>query len=93
MSLRTGFGKYVGVDSSGKLVGTAEAVGGREKWEAVFHEGKTALQALGNSCFLSSETDGEGLVYASAKKAGDAEMIKVRHFCFLTRGTNLCGNH
>jgi hypothetical protein len=38
IALKTGFGKYVGVDSSAKIIATAEAVGPREKWDVVFQD-------------------------------------------------------
>lgn len=36
ISLKTGYGKYVGVDSEGNLVATADAVGTRERFIFVF---------------------------------------------------------
>ncbi|VDN01972.1 unnamed protein product, partial [Onchocerca ochengi] len=38
ISLKTGFGKYVGVDSEGNLIATADAVGTRERMIVVFQE-------------------------------------------------------
>ena len=35
-------------------------------------------QALGNSCFVSCETDGDGLVIAVSKAARESEMLKLR---------------
>jgi len=78
IALKTGFGKYVGVDSSAKLVATAEAVGPREKWDVVFQDGKAALQAVSTNLFLSFNTDSEGYVFAACKTAGINEMINFR---------------
>jgi hypothetical protein len=36
--LKTGFGKYVGVANDGKLIAITEAVGPRERFEAVFQD-------------------------------------------------------
>lgn len=37
-SLKTGYGKYFGVDANGYLVATADAIGPRERFEAVFQD-------------------------------------------------------
>jgi protein FRG1 len=37
-SMKTGFGKYVGVDAEGKLIAIADAVGARERFEVVFQD-------------------------------------------------------
>lgn len=38
ISLKTGYGKYVGVNSQGNLVATADAVGTRERMIVVFQD-------------------------------------------------------
>lgn len=38
ISMKTGFGKYVGVDAEGNLIATADAVGTRERMIVVFQE-------------------------------------------------------
>lgn len=38
ISLKTGFGKYVGVDAEGVLVAVADAVGPRERFEIIFQD-------------------------------------------------------
>lgn len=37
-SMKTGFGKYVGTDSNGRLIATSEAIGARERFEVVFQD-------------------------------------------------------
>ena len=36
LGLKSGYGKYVGVDLEGHVVGKADAMGPREQWEPVF---------------------------------------------------------
>jgi hypothetical protein len=36
--LKTGFGKYVGVDAEGFLIAIAEAIGARERFDVVFQD-------------------------------------------------------
>ena len=38
VALKSGYGRYLGVNTAGELTGTAEAVGSRETWEPVFEE-------------------------------------------------------
>lgn len=38
IALRTAFGRYVSVSTSGELEGRAEAMGPREQWEPVFED-------------------------------------------------------
>uniref|UniRef100_A0A1I8EYX9 FRG1 protein n=1 Tax=Wuchereria bancrofti TaxID=6293 RepID=A0A1I8EYX9_WUCBA len=78
ISMKTGFGKYVGVDSEGNLIATADAVGTRERMIVVFQEGKTAMQSASNNLFLSMKPDAEGYVHVTSRKAEADEMIKLR---------------
>ncbi|VDM97645.1 unnamed protein product [Onchocerca ochengi] len=78
ISLKTGFGKYVGVDSEGNLIATADAVGTRERMIVVFQEGKTAIQSASNNLFLSMKPDAEGYIRITSRKAEADEMIKLR---------------
>ena len=43
VALKSGYGRYVGVNTSGELIGRAEAIGPRETWEPVFEEVGTSL--------------------------------------------------
>eukprot|EP00731_Ephydatia_muelleri_P039280 Em1329g1a len=72
VALKSGYGRYVGVNTAGELTGKAEAVGPREIWEPVFEEGKLALCAC-NHRFLTV-TD-ENKVFATAEQAKEQEML------------------
>ncbi|KAM3724546.1 Protein FRG1 [Dirofilaria immitis] len=78
VSMKTGFGKYVGVDSEGNLIATADAVGTRERMIVVFEEGKTAIQSASNNLFLSMKPDREGYIRVTSRKAEADEMVKLR---------------
>ncbi|KAJ8383475.1 hypothetical protein AAFF_G00220710 [Aldrovandia affinis] len=75
IALKSGYGKYLGINSEGVVVGRSDAIGSREQWEPVFQEGKMALMAA-NSCFISYSETGD--IVARSKTAGDDEMLKVR---------------
>uniref|UniRef100_A0A1I8AZM0 Protein FRG1 n=1 Tax=Meloidogyne hapla TaxID=6305 RepID=A0A1I8AZM0_MELHA len=78
ISLKTGFGKYVGFDSEAYLIATADAIGARERFVAVFEDvGKTALMAS-NGHFLSLAPDDGGYVFVSSKTVHDNEIINIR---------------
>lgn len=73
--LKSGYGKYLGVDSASRLIGRADAMGPREQFEPVFQDGKTALMAC-NNCFLSCNESGD--IVATSKTAGSEEFINIR---------------
>ncbi|KAM3940742.1 protein FRG1 isoform 1-T2 [Leptodactylus fuscus] len=75
IALKSGYGKYLGINSDGLVLGRSDAIGAREQWEPVFQDGKMALMAS-NSCFVGCNEEGDLVAYS--KTAGDAEMIKIR---------------
>ncbi|KAE9552787.1 hypothetical protein FO519_004004 [Halicephalobus sp. NKZ332] len=77
-SLKTGYGKYIGVDANGFLVAIADAIGARERFEAVFQDGLCAIQSVSSGLFLSLETNEEDLIMACSKKVKEYEVVNLR---------------
>ncbi|VDN58091.1 unnamed protein product [Dracunculus medinensis] len=78
ISLKTGYGKYVGVDSEGNLVATADAVGTRERFIFVFQNGKSAILSVTNNLFLSMKLEKDGNIKVVSRKAEEDEMVNIR---------------
>jgi len=76
VALKSGYGKYLGVQPDGKVVARSDAISGREQWEPVFQEGKLALTGC-NDCFLSAPLDGQRM-FCLSKTVGDAEVLQIR---------------
>lgn len=38
IALKSGYGKYLGINSDGVVVGRSDAIGSREQWEPVFQD-------------------------------------------------------
>ncbi|ODM95081.1 Protein FRG1 [Orchesella cincta] len=76
IAIKSGYGKYLGVEKDGSITGRSDAVGAHEQWEPVINEGKMALLAH-NGYFMSASPDDDSIV-AQSRKAGDAEMVVMR---------------
>lgn len=46
IALKSGYGRYVGVNSAGELIGKSEAIGPRETWEPVFEDVSRRMQLV-----------------------------------------------
>lgn len=78
IALKSGFGRYLGVDNKKRLMGLSEAVGELETFLPVFEDGKLALCAY-NDCFLSPDEETEPqLIVARSEKVGPSEMVNIR---------------
>lgn len=76
ITLKSGYGKYLGIDKNGIVVGRSDAVSALEQFEPVFQDGKLALQAA-NSKFVSVSPDDDSF-YAQSITAGPDEILKLR---------------
>ncbi|XP_012262431.1 protein FRG1 homolog [Athalia rosae] len=76
IALKSGYGKYLGVDKKGTVIGRSDAVGAMEQWEPIFQDGKLAL--LSNiGCFMSVANDDDDII-CERTTAGPAEILTIR---------------
>uniref|UniRef100_A0AAQ5YX13 Protein FRG1 n=1 Tax=Amphiprion ocellaris TaxID=80972 RepID=A0AAQ5YX13_AMPOC len=60
VALKSGYGKYLGINSEGLVVGRSDAIGSREQWEPVFQDFRMLIfnaQSLSVFCFLLPSND------------------------------------
>ncbi|XP_033743397.1 protein FRG1-like isoform X1 [Pecten maximus] len=75
IALKSGYGKYLSIDTDGSVIGKSDAIGSREQWEPVFQDGKMALNGC-NGRFMSCTSDDR--IICASSKAGPEEMIQIR---------------
>uniref|UniRef100_UPI00358FB2BC protein FRG1 n=1 Tax=Myxine glutinosa TaxID=7769 RepID=UPI00358FB2BC len=75
IALKSGYGKFLGIQADGIVQAKADAIGSREQWEPVFQDGKMALLAS-NGCFVSCNEEED--IVARSKTAKEDEIIKIR---------------
>nr|CAG4650492.1 EOG090X0DUJ [Sida crystallina] len=76
ITLKSGYGKYLGIDKNGVIVGRSDAVSPLEQFEPVFQDGKLALLAA-NSKFVSISAEDDSFV-AHSTTAGQEQILKIR---------------
>lgn len=76
IALKSGYGKYLGVDKDGTIVGRSDAIGPLEQFEPVFQDNKLAILAS-TGCFISIRDEDDSLV-AKNRTAGPNELVKIR---------------
>jgi len=76
IAIKSGYGKYLRVESNGDLIGRSDAIGSPEQFELVFQDGKLAILGY-NGCFLSVDPETDAIVSVK-KRATDAEYVKLR---------------
>ncbi|KAH0954649.1 hypothetical protein HN011_004185 [Eciton burchellii] len=75
IALKSGYGKYLGVDKNSVVIGRSDAVGPIEQWEPVFQDSKLAI--LNNTgCFMSLTSDDD--VVCQNRTAGPSEFVVMR---------------
>lgn len=75
IALKSGYGKYLGVDKRGTVIGRSDAVGIIEQWEPIFQDGKLAI--LNNNGMFMSVSDEDDIVCQS-RTAGSSEYCTIR---------------
>lgn len=77
IALKSGYNKYLSIDTKDQLVGRSDAIGPREQFEPIFQDGKIAILAS-NESFLAPEEEKDGLIFAKSKVASDGCFIQIR---------------
>nr|XP_003701004.1 PREDICTED: protein FRG1 homolog [Megachile rotundata] len=85
VALKSGYGKYLGVDKNGIVVGRSDAVGTIEQWEPIFQDNKLAI-LNSNNCFMSV-TDEDDIICQS-RTAGSSEFCIIRSITQKTQDPN-----
>ena len=100
IALKTAFGRYVTVSTSGELEGRSEAVGPREQWEPVFEDVRECILSVsvstnslvpqGNAALCASThrfltITSDSKIMAVSEKAKEREMLIVSEMMY-TRG-------
>ncbi|XP_017888343.1 protein FRG1 homolog [Ceratina calcarata] len=76
VAFKSGYGKYLGVDKNGVVVGRSDAVGVVEQWEPVFQDDRLAVLNGSNDRFVSVTADDD--VVCRSATAGSSEFCTVR---------------
>lgn len=75
IALKSGYGKYLGVDKNGVVIGRSDAVGIVEQWEPIFQDDKLAI-LNSNDRFMSITSEDD--VVCRSRTAGTSEFCTVR---------------
>ncbi|XP_020286976.1 protein FRG1 homolog [Pseudomyrmex gracilis] len=76
IALKSGYGKYLGVDKKGVVIGRCDAVGSIEQWEPIFQDDKLAILSS-TGCFMGLTSDDD--VICQNRTAGPSEFVIVRN--------------
>lgn len=85
IALKSGYGKYLGVDKKGVVVGRSDAVGMIEQWEPIFQDNKLAI-LNSNDCFISVTDDDD--IICQKRTAGSSEFCTIRSITQKTQDPN-----
>lgn len=82
IALKSGFGRYLNVDSKGRLMGLSEAIAEPESFLPVFEDEKLAMSAF-NDCFIGPDIEAEDAIgsqpiVAKSKTVTNYEIINIR---------------
>lgn len=77
IALKSGYNKYLSIDSNDRVVGRSDAIGTRELFEPVFQDSKIAITGS-NGCFLSADDEKDGMIVCKSRVASDLNFVKIR---------------